>query len=222
MSVYQAISNVTAYVARTGIGKTKRNAAQGFAYRGVDDVMQAMASALPMCGLVMTPRVVGRTERAAASKSGGTIYSVILDVEWDLVSVIDGSRCIVRVHGEAMDSGDKATTKALSAAYKYACVLAFSIPLEGIEDADAHSPEAGAAPAPLAVVAMTCAQSDFSEGIEALGFRPEHAEAFVVAKGRPHPAEMTSEQRRAVLDYLSTDKGKIELGRFIVSKESAS
>jgi hypothetical protein len=68
---------------------------------------------------------------------------------------------------------------------------------------------------------MTCAQSDFSEGIEALGFRPEHAEAFVVAKGRPHPAEMTSEQRRAVLDYLSTDKGKIELGRFIVSKENA-
>ena len=220
--MYQAISNVTAYVARIGIGKTKRNAAQGFSYRGVDDVMQAMASALPVCGLVMTPRVVGRTERASASKSGGTIYTVILDVEWDLVSVVDGSRCIVRVHGEAMDSGDKATTKALSASYKYACVLAFSIPLEGIEDADAHSPEAGAAPAPLAVVPMTCAQEDFTAAIHALGFRAEDAEAYVVAKGRPHPAEMTSEQRRAVLDYLSTDKGKIELGRFIVSKESAS
>jgi len=222
MSVYQAISNVTAELARTGIGKTKRNAAQGFSYRGVDDVMQAMSWALPRCGLTMTPRVVGLTERSAASKSGGTIYTVILDVEWDLVSVVDGSRCIVRVPGEAMDSGDKATTKALSASYKYACVLAFSIPLEGIEDAEAHSPEGGAALAPLAVVPMTCAQAEFSEGIEALGFRAEHAEAFVIAKGRPHPAEMTSEQRRAVLDYFSTDKGKIELGRFIVSKESAS
>jgi hypothetical protein len=221
LSVYQAISNVTAELARSGIGKTKRNAAQGFSYRGVDDVMQALAWALPRCGLVMLPRVVGRTERAAPSKSGGTIYSVILDVEWDLVSVVDGSRTVVRVHGEAMDAGDKATTKALSAAYKYAAVLAFSIPLEGIEDADAHSPEAGAAPAPLAVVPMTCAQADFSEGIEALGFQVAHAEAYVVAKGRPHPAEMTSEQRRAVLDYLSTDKGKIELGRFIVSKENA-
>ena len=221
MSVYQAISNVTAELARSGIGKTKRNAAQGFSYRGVDDVMQALAWALPRCGLVMLPRVVGRTERAAPSKSGGTIYSVILDVEWDLVSVVDGSRTVVRVHGEAMDAGDKATTKALSAAYKYAAVLAFSIPLEGIEDADAHSPEAGAAPAPPAVVPMTCAQADFSEGIEALGFQVAHAEAYVVAKGRPHPAEMTSEQRRAVLDYLSTDKGKMELGRFIVSKENA-
>ena len=221
MSVYQAISNVTAELARSGIGKTKRNAAQGFSYRGVDDVMQALAWALPRCGLVMLPRVVGRTERAAPSKSGGTIYSVILDVEWDLVSVVDGSRTVVRVHGEAMDAGDKATTKALSAAYKYAAVLAFSIPLEGIEDADAHSPEASAAPAPLAVVPMTCAQEDFTAAIHALGFRVEDAEAFVVAKGRPHPAEMTSEQRRAVLDYLSTDKGKMELTRFIVSKENA-
>jgi hypothetical protein len=221
MSVYQAISNVTAELARSGIGKTKRNAAQGFSYRGVDDVMQALAWALPRCGLVMLPRVVGRTERAAPSKSGGTIYSVILDVEWDLVSVVDGSRTVVRVHGEAMDAGDKATTKALSAAYKYAAVLAFSIPLEGIEDADAHSFEAGATPTVLAVVPMTCAQADFSEGIQSLGFRVEDAEAFVVARGRPHPAEMTSEQRRAVLDYLSTNKGKMELGRFIVSKENA-
>ena len=219
MSVYQAISNVTAELARSGIGKTKRNAAQGFAYRGVDDVMQALAWALPRCGLVMLPRVVGRTERAAPSKSGGTIYSVILDVEWDLVSVVDGSRTVVRVHGEAMDAGDKATTKALSAAYKYAAVLAFSIPLEGIEDADAHSPEAGAAPAAAPV---TCAHSDWVWGVEALGFQVAHAEAFVIAKGRPSPVDMTPEQRRAVLDYLSTDKGKVELGRFIVSKESAS
>ena len=219
MSVYQAISNVTAELARSGIGKTKRNTQQGFAYRGVDDVMQALAAALPKCGLVMLPRVTNRTERAAPSMSGGTIYTVILDVEWDLVSTVDGTLHTIVVQGESMDSGDKATNKALSAAYKYAAVLAFSIPLEGIEDADAHSPEAGAAPA---AVPVTCAHSDWVWGVEALGFRVEHAEAFVVAKGRPSPVDMTPEQRRAVLDYLSTDKGKIELGRFIVSKESAS
>lgn len=218
MSVYQAISNVTAELARSGIGKTKRNAAQGFSYRGVDDVMQALSAALPKCGLVMLPRVTNRTERAAPSKSGGTIYTVILDVEWDLVSTVDGTLHTIVVQGESMDSGDKATNKALSAAYKYAAVLAFSIPLEGIEDADAHSPEAGAAPA---VAPVTCAHSDWVWGIEALGFQVPHAEAYVVAKGRPHPVDMTPEQRRAVLDYLSTDKGKIELGRFIVSKENA-
>ena len=44
---------------------------------------------------------------------------------------------IVKTFGEAMDSGDKATNKAMSAAYKYACFKAFSIPTEGDNDADA-------------------------------------------------------------------------------------
>jgi len=40
-----------------------------------------------------------------------------------------------------MDSGDKATNKAMSAAYKYACFQAFSIPTESREDADYQTHE---------------------------------------------------------------------------------
>ena len=47
-----------------------------------------------------------------------------------------------------MDSGDKATNKAMSAAYKYAALQTFCIPTEGDNDADAtthevkaHTPE---------------------------------------------------------------------------------
>jgi hypothetical protein len=40
-----------------------------------------------------------------------------------------------------MDSGDKATNKAMSAAYKYACFQAFSIPTEAKEDADYQTHE---------------------------------------------------------------------------------
>jgi hypothetical protein len=36
-----------------------------------------------------------------------------------------------------MDSADKATNKAMSAAYKYACLQTFCIPTEGDNDADA-------------------------------------------------------------------------------------
>ena len=43
--------------------------------------------------------------------------------------------------GEAMDSSDKATNKAMSAAYKYACIQTFSIPVTGEPDADADSPQ---------------------------------------------------------------------------------
>jgi hypothetical protein len=38
-----------------------------------------------------------------------------------------------------MDSGDKATNKAMSAAYKYACMQSFCIPTEGDNDADAQT-----------------------------------------------------------------------------------
>ena len=43
---------------------------------------------------------------------------------------------VSKVFGEAMDSGDKATNKAMSAAYKYAAFQAFCIPTEGDNDAD--------------------------------------------------------------------------------------
>ena len=59
--------------------------------------------------------------------------------EFDFVSAEDGSKHIVKTFGEAMDSGDKATNKAMSAAYKYACFQAFSIPTESDNDADAHT-----------------------------------------------------------------------------------
>lgn len=40
-----------------------------------------------------------------------------------------------------MDSGDKATNKAMSAAYKYAAFQAFAIPTEGDNDADGSTHE---------------------------------------------------------------------------------
>jgi hypothetical protein len=70
---------------------------------------------------------------------------VTVESEFDFVCAIDGSKHTVKTFGEAMDSGDKATNKAMSAAYKYAAFQAFSIPTEGDNDADAHTPQVAAA-----------------------------------------------------------------------------
>ena len=219
--VYGAIVAVITELGRDGITKSRKNQQQGYNFRGIDEVYNALNGALSRAGLVMLPRILTRAAEERATKSGGSLTYVVVEAEFDLIAMSDGSCHTIRAFGEAMDSADKATNKAMSAAFKYAAMQAFCIPTEGDNDADAHTPATAAPRAALDVAPMTCAQADFSEGIKALGFRPEHAEAYVVAKGRPHPAEMTSEQRRAVLDYLSTDKGKIELGRFIVSKENA-
>ena len=62
-------------------------------------------------------------------------------VRANFVSTLDGSRHDATIYGEAMDSADKATNKAMSAAYKYAVLLTFCIPTEGDNDADAKTHE---------------------------------------------------------------------------------
>ena len=75
------------------------------------------------------------------SKSGGNLFYVTVEAEFDLVAAEDGSKHTIRTFGEAMDSGDKATNKAMSAAYKYAAMQAFSIPTEGDNDTENHTHE---------------------------------------------------------------------------------
>src|SRR6187401_1952626 len=141
--VYAAINAITKALSYEGIGKDRRNEQQGFRFRGIDDVYNALAGGLAAHHLVIIPRIVERTESERQTKSGGIMYSVTVCAEFDFVSAEDGSCHTCRMYGEAMDSGDKATNKAMSAAYKYACLQTFCIPTEGESpDADAHTPEA--------------------------------------------------------------------------------
>jgi hypothetical protein len=56
----------------------------------------------------------------------------------------DGSKVTVGpIPAEGLDSGDKATNKALSAALKYALIQTFSVPTEDMAEADLDSPEIG-------------------------------------------------------------------------------
>jgi hypothetical protein len=140
MKVYKAINAVQAALSKTGISKDRKNTqGSGYMFRGIDDVYQAVAPLLAEHGLCILPRMLARTCEERASKSGGALFFVTVDAEFDFVSAEDGSKHTVKMFGEAMDSGDKATNKAMSAAYKYAAFQAFSIPTEGDNDADAHT-----------------------------------------------------------------------------------
>lgn len=144
--VYAAIAEVMGELAKVGIGKNNKNAAQGYKFRGIDDVYNALAPQLARARLLVLPRVLNRTVTERETKNGGVLFYVVLDVEFDFVSATDGSKHTVRMIGEAMDSGDKASNKAMSAAYKYACMEAFCIPTEGDNDADGTTHEVTAKP----------------------------------------------------------------------------
>jgi hypothetical protein len=147
MKVYSAIASVMSDLSKIGIGKEKKNSQQGFMYRGVDDVMNALAPIISKHGLVILPRVTKREAIERQSKSGGALFYVTLDMEFDFVAAEDASKHTVGpIIGEAMDSGDKASNKAMSIAYKYACFQAFCIPTEADPDAEVHEVAHQAAP----------------------------------------------------------------------------
>lgn len=147
MKVYQAINAVQADLARDGITKVRRNQQQGYNFRGIDDVYNALAPLLARHKLCILPRILSREVVERQTMKGNALFYVTVEAEFDFVASEDGSKHVVRTYGEAMDSADKATNKAMSAAYKYAAFQAFAIPTEGDNDADGttHEPSPRAA-----------------------------------------------------------------------------
>jgi len=139
MEVYKAISAVAREMAEQGISKDRENRQQGFSFRGIDQVYNALAPMLAKHGLVILPRITERTVTERTTQKGGVLFYVVVKAEFDFVATEDGSKHTVTTYGEAMDSGDKATNKAMSIAYKYAAFQAFCIPTEQTAiDADAE------------------------------------------------------------------------------------
>jgi hypothetical protein len=141
--VYAKIAAVQGELAHTGIGKDSENTFDRYKFRGIDAVYNALAPLLAKHGLCVLPRIIERDLQERESRKGDPMFYVTVTAEFDFVSADDGSSHTVRTYGEAMDRSDKATNKAMSAAYKYAAFMAFAIPTEGDNDADASTPEVG-------------------------------------------------------------------------------
>lgn len=142
--VYAKIAAVQGDLAKQGIGKDSENTFDRYKFRGIDAVYNALAPLLAKHGLCVLPRIIERDCQERVSKKGDPMFYVTVTAEFDFVAESDGSIHTVRTYGEAMDRSDKATNKAMSAAYKYAAFMAFAIPTEGDNDADASTPEVAA------------------------------------------------------------------------------
>lgn len=159
--VYTAICGVMTDIGVTGISKDRRNQQQGYQFRGIDDVYNELNHLLSKHKLIMTPRILSRSVTERQTQKGGVLFNVTVEAEFDFVSAVDGSSHIVRTYGEAMDSADKATNKAMAAAYKYAAMMVFCIPTEGDNDADATTHEV--APEPVERLPKKDARGIYSE-----------------------------------------------------------
>jgi len=117
------------------IGKDRKNPQQGYSFRGIDDIYNAVNAALSRHGVFCAPQVEDMKREERASKQGGVLFYTILTIKYTFFAA-DGSSVEVRTIGEAMDSGDKSANKAMSAAQKYAFLQLFCIPTEEPKDTE--------------------------------------------------------------------------------------
>jgi hypothetical protein len=88
---------------------------------------------------------MGRHREERTTAKGGVLIYTILTVKFTFYAS-DGSFVSSVTEGEAMDSADKSTNKAMSAALKYCLMQMLLIPTEELKDADANTYEVAAKP----------------------------------------------------------------------------
>jgi len=135
------IARICRVMAEIGdIPKNGWNSAQSYAFRKSEDVTVRVRDVMSENGLVCIPVRSELLESVTREKANDKVArSVVIRQTYAFVSTDDPSdRVEVQMIGEGADSLDKATTKALTAAYKYALLQSFAIG-EGDGDGDAQS-----------------------------------------------------------------------------------
>jgi len=128
----------------THVGKEGKNSAQGYSFRGIDGVLNAVGPAFRRHGVIALPHVEQSEHHLVeVGKNRTPMRQATVIVRY----VFHGPRgdsldCVVAA--EAMDSGDKATSKAMSVAHRTALIQALALPTHE-PDPDASSYERASA-----------------------------------------------------------------------------
>lgn len=147
--IYGLIAQAMGKVGAIGKESTATNGSgkQMYKFRGIDAVYNALNPVMSELGLFICPEVLEQAREERKSVSGGNLIYSILKVKFTMYAP-DGSNVSCVVIGEGMDSGDKASNKAMSVALKYACFEMLMIPTEEMVDPDGevHETAPGSTP----------------------------------------------------------------------------
>lgn len=153
--IYRKMSDVMREIG--AVTKDQKNQAQNFKFRGIDQFVNALYPALTRNGVFMAPRALKHDQEikevVRSNGKTGVDKHVSIMMEYTFYAEDGSSVTVGPIPAEGLDSGDKATNKALSAALKYALIQTFSIPTEDMAEADLESPEMGTSAESVAVQA---------------------------------------------------------------------
>lgn len=206
MNIYESLNKVMAEVG--AIGKTSKST-QGYQYRGIDAVMNALQPALIKNKVFISPEVLEHTREERQTAKGGLLIYSIIKMKYKFYAE-DGT-CIEAVTiGEGMDSSDKSSNKAMSNAFKYACFQVLCIPTEEMLDSEASNPIAEAdrkaqeeAPKPTEAEVINAEQlSQLLAECKRLNYTEDQmAKAFGLAELKAMPKNMFAKAYKSALGW---------------------
>ncbi len=178
------------------VGKDGRNTHQNFDFRGIDAVVNATSPAFRKHGIVVVPTLNSIDyETVEVGQNRSRMASVRVNVTYTFHAP-DGSNVSATVAAESMDSGDKATAKAMSVAFRIALLQTLCLPTTDV-DPDAQSYERS--PAPAKPVQKSTPKSDD---------KPKRAEVGSMARGKTSdtskPVGVVSEPQLKLMGDLIT------------------
>jgi len=128
------------------VGKDHKNEKQGWKFRSIDDVYNAVNKAVKEVGITICPNyeiVTDKTEEVTNSYGKKSMQNeIVLKANYKIYAK-DGSYIEVVTFGKKLDYGDKGFNAAMSTAYKYMMFQVFCIPTEeeSKNDPDNETPE---------------------------------------------------------------------------------
>lgn len=126
--IYALLSNAMGEL--EPIAKTRKNTAQNYSFRGIDDIYAALNKVLVGNQIFYAPRVLDVTREERETKSGALMVYTVVKVEYVFYAP-DGSFVTTVSVGEGADTGDKSVNKAMTSALKSMLIQLFCIPTEG-------------------------------------------------------------------------------------------
>jgi hypothetical protein len=127
LTVFEAWSKVMEDVQSIGKNQTNATPGQNYKFRGVDAVMNAVGPVLRKYGVFVVPEHVEQTHRDVLTTKGNPSRESTITVTYRVYGPT-GDSFPMEAPGEAMDSGDKGTAKAMSVAYRTVLLQALTIP----------------------------------------------------------------------------------------------
>jgi len=143
LTIYQAMARILADVDHIGKDRQADMGGAGkYKFRGIDDMYNALHSSFAKYKVFIIPEIIEskielqekeKTYNGVTTKTYAT--SALLTVKFTFVSE-DGTSIAAVGIGHALDTSDKATNKAQSAALKYCLMQTFLIPTEESKDVE--------------------------------------------------------------------------------------